>query len=221
MVKYCPTCNRSSETARFIGEFCEVCVIKKIDSKIDIAVTLQTCKSCGDIKTNMGFKRRGKESFESALYTATHRSAPSCTLEFVDFNNGTGIALVRFRCEVGAQAVQFEKELNIKFTKSLCDRCYRIKAGYYEAVVKIRGDDERADRFLEKLGLFLENYGTFISKVDEMKDGYDVYIGDKTAVNKFFAINKRLKRPIMAYEHYGMKGGKKLYRNIYSVRLNA
>jgi len=220
MIKYCPTCGRSSETTRFIGEFCDRCTIGKIDSKLKDTITLQECKSCGNIKTSLGYEKRGKESFEKAIYTAMHKSVPACSFELLDFSKGSGIGVIRFRCEVSNENVQFEKELHIKFLKGLCGRCYRIRAGYYEAVVKIRGDSERAERFLEKLSVFLENYGTFISKIDERMEGYDIYIGDKAAVNKFFGSDRKIKRPIMAYEFSGMKNGKKLYRNIYSVRFD-
>jgi len=202
---------------RFIGEFCENCAISKINSKISDLVTLQECKSCGNVKTNLGYENRSKEVFQRAIYVAMHKSAPNCSIELLELNRSSADAVVRFRCTIGEENVEFEKELHVKFVKALCERCYKIKAGYYEAVVKLRGDNLRINKLLGNLEVFVTNSGSFISRIEEQGSGYDVYIGEKKVVNDFFSINKKI-TPIKAYEFYKVKDGKKLYRNIYSVR---
>lgn len=213
MTIYCPTCNRSSDDVRFIGEFCEFCAADRISAKIPNTVELQHCRICGRIRVGTEYFKETRKSLEEAIEGALKRR--ECKTKVRSFNEEEAIAT--FACEVGEEIVRFEKTMHIKFVNKTCLRCIRKSSGYYEGVVQFRGMPDKVGKFVRRLQIFAERKGSFIAKEEQTRNGWDCYIGEKTVANDFMAYY-RLK-PKISYTLYGMKNGKRLYRHIYSVHV--
>ncbi len=213
MLKYCPTCNRSSNDAHFIGEFCETCIKNKLSKELPIKVSVEVCKSCGRIRTRDGYAPPNKESIQDAISLGIHRKWKISVKDF-DWRN----ALLIFKEEYGNENVKMEKRIAVKTKKTMCTDCYRRTSGYYEAILQIRGPDKKVEEIVSRLMNFISDRGAFSSRVDELENGYNIYISDKKVANAFFEYYEL--KPGRSYSLYGMKRGKELYRNIYILRLD-
>jgi nonsense-mediated mRNA decay protein 3 len=212
MLKYCPTCNRSSEDVHFIGEFCELCIKEKLAKSLPSGVTLEVCKSCGRIKTREGYFNSNKEAIADAVSSSVGGKWKIAIKEF-DWKHAT----VTFKQEYGDEWVKIDKEIEVKVKKPMCIDCYRQTSGYYEAILQIRGPDSKVESTMAKLMKFISVRNTFTSRVDELENGYDIYLSDKKVANAFFEYYEL--KPGRSYSLYGLKNGKELYRNIYILRL--
>ncbi len=212
MIKYCPTCNRSSADFKFIGEFCEVCATKKVREKIPDKILIERCKSCDRIRTPTGYQPADKNSIREAAAQALHSK---CDIKIEDFNDHG--ALVRFTCDIDGNEAVFDKKIVIELKRTMCIDCYRKTSGYYEAVLQLRGPRDPADRMMKKFLNFIETRGAFASRVDELDNGYDIYSSNKEIATNFFQYYDL--KPKRSYTLYGTRRGKKVYRNIYLLRL--
>jgi nonsense-mediated mRNA decay protein 3 len=109
-----------------------------------------------------------------------------------------------------------------------CDNCTRMKSGYYEAVLQVRGrrnlDREKKEHISRIVKEFLgrsPDKKTFVSKVDEFKGGIDYYLGSVKAARK---LAKEIKgqfggRVSESPKLVGRKGGKNVYRVNIAVRI--
>ncbi|MCL4404458.1 MAG: 60S ribosomal export protein NMD3 [Candidatus Marsarchaeota archaeon] len=214
MIKYCPTCNRSSEEARFIGEFCEFCVADKIKATLPKVIKLRRCRVCGAIRDSDGFTDYSIEAMTDAVSHELH--IPNCKIRIKELDLQMRKAVLRMVCELNDGTVGFDYEIGLRFTKEMCPSCYRKSAGYYEAILQLRGSEKNVAKFLDSFNLFLVKGNAFVSKTEEMGKGIDMYISDKKLVSGYFMLHKSLK-PKVSYKLYGLKKGKKLYRHIYSL----
>ncbi len=210
---YCPICNKSSDDIRFIGEFCEDCIIKALKKRIPDSAEVYQCKSCERIKVGMDNLKLSKDALTSTLKTAI--KAQGCDFKVVSYSKTD--ALLRFKCDVDSSTVGFDKSISLRIRKWMCKDCVRKVSGYYEALVQIRGDTFLVEKMLKKIEAYVERNGAFVAKKERINSGYDLYISDKKLVSYFFALYKL--KPERSYTLYGMKKGKKLYRHIYSLRL--
>ena len=213
MTRYCPTCNRSSNDVKFIGEFCEVCVADKIMKTLRDYAVDESCKSCKRIRTSEGYMPVSKNSLKDAI---RHSLGTKCNISVISFDESS--AAVRFSCQEEMGMVEFEKKIRIETKRTMCMDCYRRTSGYYEAVVQLRGDNGKADMIMKKLINFIEVRGAFVSRIDELSNGYNIYISDKKITASFFQLNKL--KPKRSFTLYGVKRGNKVYRNAYLLRFD-
>ncbi len=122
-----------------------------------------------------------------------------------------------FTYVVDDERVGFPKSIELKIKHETCQRCYRISAGYYEAIVQLRGNVKKMDSLSEKIKRYVERRGGFITKVESIDNGLDIYASDKMMMNEFF--NDYDLKPKRSFRLYGLRKGKKLYRNTYSLHI--
>lgn len=120
----------------------------------------------------------------------------------------------------------------IVWRREQCDRCNRISGGYYEGIVQVRATDRRpseremefAARIAGQTEDVLQEGGSrlsFVSKIDETKDGLDIVVGSNQmgqtiAGDIAAALGGRLTtHPKLV----GERDGKRLYRVTFLVRL--
>ena len=115
------------------------------------------------------------------------------------------------------EKVRFPVTLALKMGHETCRRCYQISSGYYEAVVQLRGNRMKIEKIMQNLRKFIEKREGYITKEDMVENGTDIYTSDKLATSDFFLFY-RLKAT-RSYRLYGMKNGRKVYRNTYSMHL--
>ena len=221
---HCPTCNRSSNDIRFIGEFCEFCVAGKLKKVVPDKVTIERCGRCGNFRIQGQSRHFSNATLGEAITAESHM--PGCVAKVASYHVNS--AMVDFTCETENGEVKFEKLVMVDTTLKTCQRCYRMSSGYYEALVQFRGgedprlfrkdDKERVAKFTEKLTELVIKKGAFISKTEKVPNGIDLYVSDKDLVNEFFALRKL--KPKKSFTLHGIKAGKRIYRNTYMFRVS-
>ena len=210
MTKHCPICNRSSNDTKFFGEFCEFCTKERLGARIPKSAKIMQCKRCGRIKVSGNFVEKNDSNVEAAL----KKEFKGFLLKLLSYTD-TG-AIVEL--ELPEQEISgLRQEIELKFAKAMCDRCNMQSGGYYEAVFQLRGSQEKIERTVERINKFFQKNDGFISKVLESDGGYDVYVSSKKLATEF--VQERRLKPIMSYQLYGQRGGKRVYRNIYALHL--
>ncbi len=214
-MKYCPICNRSSEEAAFIGELCIYCFRDRESKKLPDNMEISVCKRCGRVKTPQGYEKATKSAIEAVAAKELKSKGTELKLKSIDLDKGS--ALVEFRVEAEGLKVPVEKKIEVKVLHTICNICYRKAAGYYEAIVQLRGNAQKVHRIEEHIERFIAKGDAFIAKKEEFTYGIDLYISDKKLMYQFFSRNNiEAKR---SYKLYGKKNGKDIYRHVYSVQL--
>ncbi len=215
MPKYCPTCNRSSADCLFVGEFCEFCIGEKLKRRIPKSIKIFQCRFCKRVKVGNVFMEPGNE--KRVLGKAImHNIGSEFEVGVLEFGR-RGIAKCRITKKFEEGPVSFDADIEIKQQHETCQRCFRISSGYYQGIVQFRGDREKMDRLTAKLSRYLERRESYITKVEEATNGVDVYVSNKEVANNFF-MDHDLK-PLRSFRLWGMKKGKKVYRNTYSLHV--
>ncbi len=213
MLKYCPTCERSSKEIRFIGEFCEACIIKKLAKRLPNTIKVSYCKRCERLKAPGGYVEFDNKALASVI---THDVCERNSTAKVKSFDGD-VTVVDFIYNVEGEQVHVEMKEGIEKKHLICRDCYRKSSGYYEALVQLRGDRIRMENMVTKIKNFLASNSAFITKIEELDEGLDVYVSDKKAMNAFFLYSRI--NPKRSYTLYGIKEGREVYRNIYALRL--
>ncbi len=209
-MKHCPICNRSSEEARFYGEFCEFCAGKKLKAGLHAEVKVEQCRDCMRIKVAGVFVPESKGALEALL----SREYRPYRIRLIHSGNGIARMLVTDE-ERGGLSV--EQNVHLKVDRMLCDDDMKKRAGYYEAIVQFRGDEGKVGRAVASLERYLEKNGTFVTKTEQKEHGVDVYASSKKSALAF--ISARHMKYKGSFELHGEKRGKRLYRNTYFITL--
>lgn len=110
----------------------------------------------------------------------------------------------------------------------ICGDCTRMKSGYFEAVLQVRGDDGLGEESRKKVSGIVRDFmgrgqgrRAFVSKVEELKEGVDYYIGSTKAARKLArALQQKLGGSVSeSPKLVGRKGGKDIYRVSFALRL--
>lgn len=109
----------------------------------------------------------------------------------------------------------FEKEISgsAKIIKKICDVCRKTSSGYYEAILQFRGNEKHVKngfKFIDK---------KFISKIEEVKNGVDVYLISKDFANSLIKIFSNFGAQIKLSKSIGgVKQGMRVYRKTILIR---
>jgi nonsense-mediated mRNA decay protein 3 len=209
----CPTCSRSSKDCRFVGDFCEFCAIDIAKRQAPASVEIEQCRLCGRIRLKGVYQDMDGDSIRAAI--ESEMKMRDWNVEVVSFTDKE--VLVRFYYGAGKEPISFEKGLHLKVSHRTCTDCFRKSSGYYEAIVQLRGNADRVERESGRIGRYMQSRGAFVSKVEKIEGGSDVYLSSKALANEFF-MQRKLK-PKKSFTLYGMKNGKRLYRNTYFLRV--
>jgi nonsense-mediated mRNA decay protein 3 len=204
-VLVCPKCGRTSDKVAFIESFCVDCypVRLKLPPRLDIP----RCTRCGRMRMRgewMAFSQKkisdfvvGKcrGDFDSASFDLEKQS-----VSFVMSGSGARI----------------ERPVDVVVSKTICSDCSRISGGYYEAIIQLRGDRHRVEKYADRLLRRLEGK-TFIAKTEEKDGGLDLYVGSSKEV--LGLINGLGVRSLITKKLVGREEGKRLYRTTFLIRL--
>ncbi|MGC8571804.1 MAG: NMD3-related protein [Candidatus Micrarchaeia archaeon] len=214
MIKYCPLCNASSSEVRFVGEFCENCLIKEAKKKIKEDIKIEFCKRCDRLKVKGTYIEKNEKNLGAAMLEALDDK--KCMNVVVNSLNKDEVNL-NIKYMINDDYIKFDKIVRYKMIHQICQDCYRRSSGYYEAIIQLRGDEQRIDKIIEKIETFLSNNNAFVSKIEKLENnGIDLYISDKTLIKTFFIAHKL--KPKASYTLYSIKNGKKVYRNTYFLK---
>jgi len=206
----CPKCGAKSNEKEFIGAFCADCFEfhVKLPKAADIVVT--KCKRCSKMFLGGVWQQFGDKKISKAV-------EKKCRGEFLEVAYDFERGILRFNVEKENVRKTIERPFPLEVKIGICPDCSRMSGGYFEAIIQLRGDN--FNRLLQYAASLEKNLGqkTFISNVDETKDGVDLYVGDSKIVVAYF--NKRGIKCVISSKLFGRKEGKLLYRTTFLVRL--
>ncbi|RLI81407.1 MAG: hypothetical protein DRP01_10920 [Archaeoglobales archaeon] len=199
-------------------------------SNLDEIIELVRCPKCGYFKVG----RWRDVDFDSALFEVVVSKIEVHPMFDVDFIDIEPTTLDRFVVKVFGNVCGYEvvdeNFVNVRIRSMTCERCRRIRGGYYEAIVQLRAEnreieDEEVnvvkgiiDGILERER---ENQRAFLSKVVERKKGYDFYFGDKNLGRK---VSREIARVLGGKITESRKlhtriDGRNVYRYTFAVKL--
>ncbi|MCX8200100.1 MAG: 60S ribosomal export protein NMD3 [Candidatus Micrarchaeota archaeon] len=200
MSRQCPKCGVSEGEKDFIGSFCIDCYLSMNMPTLPSKVTIYRCRECGSERYT---------SWSVPVEEAISHELKSRSFGVPEVWIDDAHVVVKF------EKVGMEFRIPLKVKESLCNVCAQKSAGYYEAIIQLRGKYAHDRAFAEKLISELERI-TFIPKTEELKEGLDIYVGSKTATATILsALGFKL---ITSNKLYGVKHGRRVYRTTFLVR---
>ena len=194
----------------FVGAFCMDCFSKQNLVEVpDKSMEITLCSRCLRIKSGSAWVDFAPALVEALVLRKSKSPYPLSAR--MSFTRGKHFIDVKaeFHLKAEGNDVVQEKRFQIPFAKTLCLDCSREAGGYKEAIVQIRGDDERrVERVLHLLETALEGK-TFWKTEFKKTGGVDLTAGNKHAV---LSAVRSLKKPFStSHKLMGVRNGKKVF----------
>jgi len=209
----CAKCGKKEAITKGL---CRDCYLEKVELDLPKRIELDRCE-CGAIYHRGSWGIEIDSILRDVLERKLRRAEFSAKVKKYSLTEKKGRLLAEVEIEVKVPEIHaskvVKKELELAFRRRLCTKCIRKRGGYYEAKVQLRGIG--IDEAKEILTRFAEE----VSKVEEAKGGADLYFVSKSAAKKLASELKR--RGFMVKRSaklVGMKKGKRLFREIYSIK---
>ncbi|MEM0438029.1 MAG: NMD3-related protein [Candidatus Micrarchaeia archaeon] len=200
MRKQCPQCGAASDSVKFIGSFCEPCFFSLNAPCLPDHITIYECRECGGER----IKQWGEE-----IATAVAHALRSKVFGIPKVSIKGDAANIRY------EGLPRVFTVRLKRKESLCDACSQKFSGYYEGIIQLRGRYARDPQFVDSLLRKLER-ATFVQKVVELKEGIDIYYGDRAITRSILSAMKL--KPKVSNKLYGVKDGQRVYRTTFLIR---
>ncbi|MEB3851905.1 MAG: hypothetical protein LRS49_04930 [Desulfurococcales archaeon] len=244
MARVCPVCGRSSSEVPFVGGLCRDCYIREVGvARLPGRIHFVYCQYCGAYRYQGGWNR-GLDTVEDTLVEYAHmvlsrrlrptRDVEEAWVEDVRLErpfHGPGIyrllVTVAGRSREGVGLTQ-ELVVEAKVDAAVCPACTaRITERGYEAIVQVRGSGGRlSDRLrgevLDFIGGLDGRLREAIIKIDEVREGVDLYVLDHTSARMIAGKLRAafMGRTIDTYKLVGRRpDGKRRGRLTISVRI--
>src|SRR5512143_2627407 len=201
----CPRCGRTSDQVEFIEAFCidDYPVSIKAPDKAE----LEQCTRCGRIKLRGEWTQFSERKVAESILSR-------CKGDYEDAKYNLEYQTASFLVKKGSARI--EKKIPLEIRKTICPQCSRISGGYFEAIIQLRGDrskmDKYADMFIKRL-----QKKTFITRTEEKDEGLDLYIGNSKAVVAM--MGELGLKVLMTKKLVGRDQGKRLYRTTFLLRV--
>ncbi len=216
---FCVECGK--ETDKLYNGLCKECYFKKEifftpPEKIDVFV----CRNCGALKLNKKWEK--EMPIENFLKKYVRKGVENIQINFMPEK---GEAL--FKASLNGVPIEERKKIEIRLKNSICDICSKIKGGYFEAIVQVRGEKHLTRK---EIGMVddivykkLEGKEIFVTKREEKHGGIDYYMVDKHFAADIAKILKEVFQAEMNVSSslVGKKDGKEVYRLTYGIRMPA
>lgn len=212
MDKVCPRCGAKSSEKKFIENFCVDCFRTYIDVDTPASIDIPVCRTCGKVKLTGGWHDKEDEALEKFVLRQCNVKYEDAVANIAD----DGSCEIGFTMRAQGTTIQVDEKIGIKYTPTLCDKCTRQNSGYFEAIIQLRGSEEKVSKMNAKMAAALER-DSFISKIKETKRGVDLYVGSKQVAAE--AIAKFNFKPKISNKLHGIKDGQRIYRTTFSIRL--
>ncbi len=205
----CIICGRDLDINKKKEVICDVCK-SKIGKYKKEKIHITFCRLCFRYKIGKKWNTPQEQYDNLKEYVSHILNIPLENIEEIKGNS--------YRCVDSKNKVI--KEIQIGF--GTCDECSRMFGGYYECIVQIRGDNAFIRKMEEKLTTFVEKSNmprAFITKIERVRGGKDIYLGSKKIGKKFIkTLDKKQYILKMSTSFYGVKDGKRITRDVFLIR---
>ncbi len=232
---FCPKCGEPSEEG-----LCGKCRVKETEWLIcEPRVQCIHCPTCGSLKHGKTWTDEERNLDELAYELAAnavhlHEDVYDTKNEIETYspNPNRTVCTVSISARLYGIPIEDKCKVLIIWSKEQCNRCSRYAGGYYEGNIQVRATGRKPDPYENKRAAEIA-YNTedelqeagerlsFLSQVDETKDGLDIIIGSHH-IGELISrkIIKEFGGKITTHPKVvGEKDGKPLHRITYLVRL--
>ncbi len=228
LMRFCPSCGTTTEEL-FEG-LCRKCFLEHIEL-IQAAKRVQfgICYDCGRVRLNKFWQSFGsKNELVRNMVTRHSRALRGAELDihYDDFTvKGKTEVPVTLTAEFesNSKKISKSKEMLLVILPEICPDCSRLRGGYYEGIIQLRGiNQEKMQDYIEKAFSKFDKSepNAFISKTEKLSEGVDLYIGSRTAgikvsseIRKIYNVDCTITNKI-----HGMRQGKEIKRTTILLR---
>jgi len=208
-MKFCFICGK--RTDNLIEGYCEECYKNKFKLIEVPEASFTVCPRCNFIK----YRNNWKDIEIEELIKQEIKPLGEIVEIKIQKNDKIHISVKGFL----KNSKKIKKEIYdipLKLNKILCTQCIKKSSGYYEAILQLRGNvtDDIIDLIYNQATIQNEFY-----RLEKVKNGFDLYMGNKSFANKATElIKRRFKANIKkSFKVVTKKEGKNIYRNIVLV----
>ncbi|MGC8645770.1 MAG: NMD3-related protein [Thermoplasmata archaeon] len=209
-------CGKETGSARPV---CDECSKPKSTRREMVRVKVKRCPSCGSIMLHSWGDVDSRNIAASVVDRSFHVKGGEITTSGDERN--LRVSYRGFSEELGKE---IEGAFLLQISSSTCPVCTRKLGNYYEAVIQVRGGTGNlrdALSFIVKSVENAESRDVFITRIDSLKEGYDVLVSDKKYARAMVKRTaERFGGEVKETSHLvGLKDGNELYRITLSLRL--
>lgn len=181
--RFCPSCGR--EHKQLVGNVCADCYFKGLDIRLPAEIKVQACPACDAVLVN-GFWIKSDEDHESYFMQSVIdklKLPPEVELEDVEILQTGPTGDVQLNISIGGKRFSVAKRVALYVTDQLCDEDSNRKREAFEGILQLRAETD-VHGFLTKAGNILKNYASNVLKIEEQRNGADVYFLNKETMRK-------------------------------------
>ena len=207
-MKVCPKCGRTSDEIEFVDNFCIECYQPDIKVPTKIIITV------GKVTGKLYFKGKWIKNTEDNVKKIISSHIKG---EFEDIDYDPKLRVLTVFVKVKDKVIPYKRHVVIRYKYSLEPEEAKLRSGYYEGIIQVRGKPGKVRWWVKRLMTLLSRARVGVSNVKELKEGVDLYITDKKKVPEVLrsaGLKFKTSRTL-----YGLKEGKRVYRETFLVRV--
>ena len=226
MEKFCPRCGKTVDKLFGPRKVCIDCFRDTQDFvELPDEIRFEQCSVCGNYRIKNVWKEF--ESDEKLVFDVLGQYEKENVEMGASFRRQGEIYDVNvvMEKEVNGEIVRQVKELEMVPEKTQCMKCSRFHGGYFEAILQIRGkiNQDIFGNMMEFAGRKTsEDRSNFVSNVEEIHGGYDVYVSSMNMLRSLlnflkddFGVEEKWSKELV-----GQKEGQEVYRTVVSARIS-
>lgn len=232
--RFCPKCGKPYEG---LGVCANCYLAQKKLFKAPSLIEIKICPKCNAVyRMNKWREMNLSEAIQEAVKEELKidSEARNAQIEIYPerIDSYTWKADARISADLKDKKVSEQISIKVRVKRDACERCSRIAARYYSAIIQIRGEGRtptkeelaRARKIAFDAIQRLMQSGdelAFISEEKEVEEGLDLYIGTLAAGKQISkAIAEQMGGKLShSPKLMGKREGKEMYRVTYSIRL--
>jgi len=233
---FCVECGK--EKTIFKDGVCKPCYLKTHQfTKGPQYLDITKCSSCNAYKYkntwyNESFEKTIKRHIKNTFEISKELRQIQITLEYKSEKVKNIPCKITIEGKIENKKIQEQHQITIREHKTNCDVCSRQYGGYYEAIIQIRGENQKlTSKETQKYQTIVENLvhnlqekgnrGLFITDIGKEQGGIDFFLSDTGAAQ---SIVKKIQEQTdgqikQSSKNVGMKDGRQIYRMTYLLRL--
>ncbi|AGK61653.1 NMD protein affecting ribosome stability and mRNA decay [Archaeoglobus sulfaticallidus PM70-1] len=225
-MRKCALCGKETEY-----EICPECYIERNEIyDIEPYLQIKTCPKCG----RFFVEKWTDVDLSRALHHSALRSFrydPEFKIDSFEISEiGENRCVLHIEGSFRGLRIERDHYLEFRQKREVCDRCSRYYGGYFEAIIQLRAENRELEKdevelakklILKEIEKEVDNPGAFVSKIEELEEGIDFYIGSRNIARKAV---RRMENEIggvitESQKIAGRKDGRDIFRTTYSIRL--
>ncbi|MGP6220050.1 NMD3-related protein [Caldiplasma sukawensis] len=207
------------------------CLWNEISISVPGSLEYIKCPKCESVKVGKKWEYSNGDISWSENSKKLFTVSEPFKIENIEIERGhSDMAYYKMLVSLSGETREFQGKIHLTRQNISCPNCNKITGSYYEAKIQIRGITggisdriiEIKDQLLHSIESKKENSPeSFISKVEVLKEGIDVYLGKKRDGESFVkdVSGREYSKTNTSNTLAGVKDGKKFYRFTYLLRV--